>query len=203
MFVIAITGGIGSGKTTATRYFRDKGAVVIDLDEIAHDLLEPGGEPYSAIVDEFGAGVLDASGRVDRPALAGIAFASEETCRRLNAITHPAVMREVLPNLTNLRLLPEPPRVVILEVPLLVEAPAFGEAADAVLAISADEELRLARCVRHGRSEADARARMACQATDAEREAIADWTIVNEGSLDELTSALDRFWDEVVRHGAA
>jgi dephospho-CoA kinase len=203
MFVIALTGGIGSGKTTASRYFREKGAVVLDLDEIAHSLLERGTEPYQEIVDEFGTSILDARGRIDRPALARRAFASKGSCARLNAIMHPAVMRRVLPSLADLRLVPEHPRVVVLEVPLLVEAPAFAEHADVVVTISADELQRLARCIAHGRSEEDARARMACQATDSEREAIADHTIVNEGSMDDLIGELDRFWEEVVKPGAA
>ena len=182
MLVIALTGGIGSGKTTATQHLRSKGAVVVDLDEIAHRLLEPGTEAFNEIVQTFGKEVLDSGGRVDRAALARKAFDSPASCARLNAIMHPAVMREVLPSLVQLRLLAQPPAAVVLEVPLLVEAPAFAEAADVVLAVSADEELRIARCIAHGRTDKDARARMACQAEDGEREAIADRTIVNEGS---------------------
>lgn len=203
MFVIAVTGGIGSGKTTATRHFCSKGALAIDLDEIAHRLLEPGSQPYAQIIEAFGPTVLDEQGRIDRRALAREAFASRESCTRLNHIMHPAVMREVLPSLVDLRLLAEPPKAVVLEVPLLVEAPAFAQSADAVLAVSADDELRVKRCIAFGRSEDDTRARMACQASDAEREALADRTIVNEGSLEGFIAALDRFWEEVVTPGAA
>lgn len=203
MFVIAVTGGIGSGKTTATRHFRSKGAVVVDLDNIAHRLLEPGSGPYTQIVETFGPEVVDEQGHIDRPALAHEAFASKESCTLLNQIMHPAVMREVLPSLVGLRLLAEPPTVVVIEVPLLVEAPAFAEAADIVLAVSADDEVRLNRCIAYGRTEDDALARMACQASDGEREALADRTIVNEGSLEDFLAALDRFWEEVVTPGAA
>ncbi len=198
MFVIAVTGGIGSGKSTATSHMRSKGALVLDLDQIAHTLLEPGQPPFERIVEAFGRGVLDATGHVDRAALANAAFGSKATCSKLNSIMHPAVADEVLRYLSELRTSADPPSVVVMEVPLLVEAPSFARAADVVLAVAADAELRVERCVLFGRAEQDARARLACQATDAEREALADWTIVNEGSLDGFVAEVDRFWHEVV-----
>lgn len=198
MFVIAVTGGIGSGKSTATSRMRSRGALVLDLDQIAHVLLEPGRSPYDRIVEAFGDGVLDPTGRVDRAALASAAFASKASCAQLNSIMHPAVADEVLRRLSELRSSADPPSVVVMEVPLLVEAPEFARAADVVLAISADEDVRIRRCVAFGRAEADARARLACQATDAERQALADRTIVNAGSLESFVADLDRFWREVV-----
>ncbi len=203
MFVIAVTGGIGSGKTMACGYFRSKGAVVLDLDAIAHRLLRPGSETYDRVVEAFGVDIVGDDSKIDRAALARAAFSSPGSCARLNEIVHPAVMKEVLPSLVDLRLLSEPPSTVVLEVPLLVEAPAFGESADVVLAISAAEDARLRRSVADGLSEDDARARLACQASDAEREALADYVIVNEGTADEFMQALERFWDEVVAPSAA
>ncbi len=203
MQVIVVTGGIGSGKTTATEYFRSRGAVVLDLDRTAHSLLEPGNQPHSEIVEAFGPQVLDARGHIDRSALAETAFASKQSCAQLNAIMHPAVAEEVLARLGDLRKQDDPPRVVVLEVPLLVEAPLFADVADTILAVSAEEGMRIRRCIAFGRAEDDARARLACQATDAEREAIADRTISNEGTPEEFLAELERFWDEVVESRAA
>lgn len=203
MLVVVVTGGIGSGKSTATEYFRSKGALSLGLDEAAHALLEPGGSTFDAIVGAFGSEILDDEGRVDRARLATRAFADRGACSELNRIMHPAVAERINSRLDDLRGRPDAPSVVVLEVPLLVEAPAFASVADAVVAISADADVRVARCVAVGRSEQDARARLACQATDEEREALADRVIVNEGTQEEFRAELDRFWDEVVELRAA
>ena len=203
MFVIALTGGLGAGKSVAAEFFRARGAVVLDLDEIAHGLLRPGTETYTAVVDEFGAGILGENGEIDRARLASVAFESPEAARRLNAAVHPQLYREVVPGLVDLRLLPNQPSVVVLEVPLLVEAPVFAESADVVLAISASESLRRGRALGCGMSETDARARIYCQADDAARAAIADRVIANESSLADFERQLQRFWAEVVAPGAA
>lgn len=203
MFVIALTGGLGAGKSVAADFLRARGAVVLDLDEIARDLLRPGAEAYTRVVNEFGAEVLGDDGTIDRARLASVAFESPEAARRLNAAVHPQLYREVVPGLLDLRLLPNPPTVVVLEVPLLVEAPVFAEAADVVLAISASQAVRLERALACGMSEADALARMSCQADDSARAAIADRVIANESSLEDFERELERFWAEVVAPGAA
>ena len=202
MYVLAVTGGLGAGKTTATDFLRSRGAVVLLLDDIARRQLEPGMPVFERVVEAFGPGVLDADGRIDTDALAGEAFSSAERARELNAIVHPAVLREVAPGLTEMGLLPNPPRMVAIDIPLLVEAPVFAELVDEVLAISAPEEMRVERAVARGMSEADARARIACQATDAEREAVADHVIINDTTLDEYLERLTRFWDDVIDDGA-
>ncbi|MDY0086936.1 MAG: dephospho-CoA kinase [Coriobacteriia bacterium] len=198
MYVIALTGGIGAGKTTAAEVFRARGAVVLSLDDIAKRHLAPGMPVHDQIVAEFGAGVLEDGGTIDRRKLAATVFSSPERARRLNAIVHPAILREVGPGLRDMGLLLNPPRVVVLDVPLLVEAPVFGELAERVLAISAPENLRIGRAVEAGMDEADVRARIRCQATDAQREEMADEVIRNEGSLTEFQEALERYWDEVI-----
>ncbi len=202
MYVFAVTGGIGAGKSTAVDLFRSKGAVAIPLDDIAKRQLEPGTPVHERVVLEFGESVLAGDGRIDTSALAHLAFAAPESAARLNAIVHPAVLREVGPGLTEMGLLQNPPRVVVLDVPLLVEAPVFGELVGEVLAISAPVEERVRRAVARGMAEEDVRARIACQATDEEREAIADHVIRNDGTLEEYHAALERFWREVVEHGA-
>lgn len=199
MHIIVLTGGLGAGKSTAAEYLRSRGALVLDLDVIASTLLEKGSPTLDAVAREFGEDeVLLADGSLDRSALARIAFSSLESTRRLNAIVHPAVAREVGPALREIRLMPDQPEVVVLEVPLLAEAPVFAEMADEVLAIVAPLELRVARAAGKRMSEADARRRIAVQATDAERAELADDVIVNDGGEEEFLAELARYWERTV-----
>jgi dephospho-CoA kinase len=202
MRVIVLTGGLGSGKSTAAARFRVKGAVVVDLDDVGAKLLSPGSALLARVASEFGADeVLLADGSLDRSALARRAFASPEAARRLDALVHPAIARDVGVAIEQLRLMPEPPFAVVLEVPLLVEAPVFGEVADVVLAIVAPETLRLDRAVAAGMTPEDAQRRLRAQATDAQRAELADATVVNDGSLERFFAALDAFWEEYVAVG--
>ncbi len=198
MHTIVVTGGLGAGKSTAAEYFRDRGAVVICLDSVAHSLMAPGSDLLGRVVEAFGADVLFADGSLDRSALARKAFAGPDAAERLNAIVHPAVAAEVGPALQDLRLLPEPPQVVVIEVPLLAEAPVFAELADQVLAIEAPEEARVARAAARGMSADEARARIDAQASDAQRAELADAVVRNDGSADQFQAALERFWTERV-----
>lgn len=196
MRVIVITGGIGAGKSTAADFLRQKGAVVLDADRIAAHMMEKGSPVLARVVTEFGDDILYADGSLDRPALARLAFESAAATARLNSIVHPAVAREVGPALTNLRLLPDPPALVVIEVPLLAEAPVFAELADNVIAIVAPQDVRLQRAIFKGMTESDARRRMAVQATDAERAALADIVIVNDAGKERFVSELERIWEE-------
>ena len=196
MRVVVVTGGIGAGKSTAAEYFRTLGAVVVDLDVVAAQVLQKGSAVLGRVVDEFGADILLADGSLDRDALARVAFVSREAAHRLNAIVHPAVAREGGPAISDLRLLPDSPDVVVIEVPLLAEAPVFAELADDVVAVVAPEEVRVARSVASGRAEPDARRRLAVQATDAERARLADVVIVNDADRERFVSELKRVWDE-------
>lgn len=201
MYVIAVTGGLGSGKSVACEYFASRGAIVLTLDHIAHQLMVPGTPVFDAVVSEFGSRILDVEGRIDRQMLAEIAFEEAEMAERLNAIVHPAVLKEVADGVTNLRLMERPPRVVVLEVPLLVEAPAFAHVADTVLSIHAPEETRIARAVEAGMSESDARRRISRQASDAQRAALADTVISNTGTMEEFLGRLEEYWGEVAPFG--
>jgi dephospho-CoA kinase len=198
MFVVTLTGGIGAGKTEAAEFFRHKGAVVVDLDDVASHLLGPGSPIIGQIADAFGDDVVSPDGVLDRAEVARRAFESPESARRLNDIVHPSVVREVGPALTDLQLLPHPPNVVVVVVPLLVEAPVFAEFADDVLAITASKETRATRATGRGLSAEDVEARMRCQATDEARAELADHVVVNEGTLDDFQEALGQYWDEVV-----
>ena len=198
MFVLGVTGGMGSGKSTAARLFESLGAVVIDLDDLARPLLSSSGPLVRPVAAAFGQEVVAPDGGIDAGALASIAFASPEQARRLDDLVHPAVFAAATGALDALAVLPEPPPVVAIDIPLLVEAPVFFDLVDAVLALSANEDARIARLVGHGWREADVRARMSVQATDSERRDIADYVIENDGTLEEFRSELREFWDRAV-----
>jgi len=204
MFIIVLTGGLGAGKTTATEFFRSRGASIICLDDVARYALSPGTTAYQRVVEVFGPGILADDGSIDRQALADAAFASAEATEQLNSIVHPEVAREVGTSLTELRLMPEHrPEVVVVEVPLLAEAPVFAELADEVVAIVAPEHVRIERAQARGLAADDARRRVASQASDAERIAMADVVIDNGGSAEEFEERLAEYWDaHVVGTGA-
>ncbi|MDA3936386.1 MAG: dephospho-CoA kinase [Actinomycetota bacterium] len=201
MFVIAVTGGLGSGKSTAAKYFESRGAITLDLDEIARGALYPGSEALAAVVEVFGTGILKPDGSVDRDELAKIAFADAGSTARLNSIVHPVVLREVIEGITNLRLMERPPRVVVLEIPLLPEAPVFAEVADTVLAIEAPLDMRIEHAVGRGMDLDEVWRRVSRQSTDEDRAALADHVIVNSGSMEDLLAELGRYWDEVAPVG--
>lgn len=203
MFVLAVTGGLGSGKSTAARFFGERSAVVLDLDDIAHKVLEPGMPVLDKVVEAFGPDVVGQDGSLLPGKLADIAFASAENVRRLNEIVHPAVVAAVAGALDMLAAQGHPPAVVVLDIPLLAEAPMFLELVDGVLAISAPEDIRIARAVARGMDEQDVERRMRYQAGDAERRAIADHVIENDGTLDQFLSDLRDFWDKEIAHRIA
>jgi dephospho-CoA kinase len=198
MFVLAVTGGIGSGKSTASALFAARGAIVLDLDAIAKGLLGPGMPIFDLVVAEFGPEIIGTGGRISHAALAEAAFDSPADARRLDAIVHPAVHLAVAGALDALVLQDNAPRVVVLDVPLLAEAPEFLDLVDAVLVISTHEDARMDRLVARGMPENEAERRMTCQASDAERRDIADYVIENDRSEVAFRAALADFWDEEV-----
>ncbi|NTU72199.1 MAG: dephospho-CoA kinase [Coriobacteriia bacterium] len=198
MYTIILTGGLGAGKSTAAQHLESRGATVLHADELAHEVLTKGSMTLAEVAAQFGDDVLLADGSLDRASLARVAFASPEATTRLNEIVHPAVYLHTLAALRDLRLAVEPPEIVVLEVPLLVEAPQLVELADSVIAIVAPEAVRVARAVDRGMAETDAKRRIRAQATDAERALLADKVIVNDGSREVLHDALDGFWNRYV-----
>ena len=198
MYVLALTGGLGSGKSTAAELFAQRGALVIDLDDIAKTLLDEVPVVRDRVAEAFGESVVAADGRIDHRALAEAAFSSEEGTQRLNAIVHPAVLTAVAGALDALALQADAPRVVVLVIPLLAESPLFLEPVDAVLVISAQEDLRIARAVERGMSPADAENRVARQVGDSERREIADYVIENDGTLGEFRADVRAFWENEV-----
>ena len=193
MLRIGLTGGIGSGKSTVAGLLAARGAVVIDADRIAREVVERGTPGLAAVVEAFGPEVLAPDGSLDRPALAAVVFADPEARRRLDAIVHPLVRRR------SAELDASAPRdaVVVHDVPLLVETGRWHPY-DLVLVVEADRGIRVARLVGRGLSAEDARARIAAQATDEQRWAVADAVLDNSGTLEELAAQVDRFWTDRV-----
>jgi dephospho-CoA kinase len=194
MLRIGLTGGIGSGKSAVSRLLAQHGAVVVDADLIAREVVEPGTPGLAAIVEEFGAEVLRPDGTLDRERLGAIVFGDSSARLRLNAIVHPLVgarSAEIVATAP-------PDAVLVHDVPLLVEnglAPQY----DLVVVVDAPAEVRIDRLVRdRGMTEEAARARIGAQATDAERRDVADVVIANDGTLDDLRARVDAFWAERV-----
>jgi dephospho-CoA kinase len=195
MLRVGLTGGIGSGKSEVARLLREHGAVVIDSDQLAREVVEHGTEGFDRVVAEFGQVVVDESGDLDRARLASIVFADASARERLNAIVHPLVRQAAE---TAMRDAPDD-AVVVQDVPLLVEAGLVDEF-DVVVVVAASPEAQRKRLVGSRRmSEEDARARIAAQAPLAEKVAVADFLIVNEGSLGELRERVDSLWAELLR----
>jgi dephospho-CoA kinase len=190
---IGLTGGIGSGKSTVSGLLAERGARVVDADRLAREVVEPGTPGLAAVSEAFGPEVLTADGALDRPALAALVFADPDARARLDGIVHPLVRARAV------ELIGEMPAdaVVVQDIPLLVETGQAGSF-DVVLVVRADPEVRVARLVARGLTEADARARIAAQATDEQRAAVADVVLDNSGTLDDLAAQVDRFWTERV-----
>jgi dephospho-CoA kinase len=191
---IGLTGGIGAGKTAVARRFAELGALVVDADALAREVVAAGSPGLAAVVAEFGPGVLRPDGELDRPALGRLVFADEEQRGRLNAIVHPLVRRRAAELVTAA----PAGTVVVQDVPLLVET-GQADRFDLVVVVEAPAGLRVERLARdRGMSADEARSRMAAQATDEQRRAAADVVLVNDGDLDQLRAQVDRLWRERV-----
>ncbi|WP_435643913.1 dephospho-CoA kinase [Streptomyces sp. H49] len=195
MLKVGLTGGIGAGKSEVSRLLVEHGAVLIDADRIARDVVAPGTPGLRAVVDAFGTDVLAPDGSLDRPRLGSIVFADPDRLAVLNSIVHPLVGARS----RELEEAAAPDAVVIHDVPLLTEnglAPLY----DLVIVVDARPETQLDRLTRlRGMTEEDARARMAAQATREQRRAIADIVIDNDVPLDALRKRVDAVWDDLVR----
>jgi dephospho-CoA kinase len=193
--LVGLTGGIGAGKSTVAELLRAKGATVVDADEVARAVVEPGQPTLAALVERFGAGILDADGRLDRPALAAVAFAHEDGRKALGEITWPAIGEEFE------RRVREAPAdaVVICDVPLLVESKAAAARPYvAVVVVEAPLELRLDRLESRGVARDDAERRMAAQASDDERRAVATHVVDNGHDLASLSRQVDEVWADLL-----
>ena len=194
--VVGLTGGIGSGKSTVVSLLADKGAVIVDADRIAHEVMAPDGEAYQPVVDRFGPGVVAADGTIDRAAVAQIVFNDAEALADQQAITWPIIGKVMAERVAEGN---AAGKVVIMDIPLLREAAGgsrYGLAA--VVVVDTPIEVALERLVgQRGMSEEDARARIANQIGREERVAIADYVIDNSGNLEELRAQVDAVWAEL------
>ncbi len=199
--MIGLCGGIGAGKSTVAGLLAGHGAHVIDVDAVGREVLT---DPavLAEVADTFGDGVLDAAGDVDRAALAAEVFGGGRLTE-LEAISHPAINRRLEATLTDLATRPGPPAVVVLDMAVLVESRLGrlpgGRGYTEVVVVEADPEVRLARLADRGVSADDARARMAAQATDAERLAVADHVVTNDGDLASLETQVATLWRSLSR----
>lgn len=190
MLRVGLTGGIGAGKSAVAARLAERGAWVVDADLIARELVAGGTPGLAAVVAAFGPDVLDQQRRLDRPRLAEIVFADQEALARLNAIMHPLIAARS----AELLAAAPPDAVVVYDMPLLVENDLAG-GYDVVVVVQADLELRIERLIRdRGMTAEQVRQRLAAQASDAERQAVADVVIDNSGSPQDLESSVDALW---------
>jgi dephospho-CoA kinase len=197
MLMVGLTGGIGAGKSTVAGILAAHGAIVVDADAIAREIVEPGTPTLAKLVERFGPEILRPDGSLDRPALAAVAFVDDETRKELEAITHPAIGEEFL------RRVAEAPRdaVVVHDVPLLVES-TRGFDYGAVIVVEAPLKMRLDRLEARGVRRDDARRRIGLQASDEDRRKVATWVVDNAGDLGHLEKQVNEIWSELQRRGA-
>lgn len=199
MLRVGLTGGIGAGKSEVARLLASYGAVLIDADLIAREVVEPGTPGLAAVAAEFGEKVLTPEGALDRPALGAVVFADEERRRALNAIVHPLVRARS----AELERAAGDRAIVVQDVPLLVEG-AMMDQFDVVIVVDASPATQLDRLVRlRGMPEADARGRMAAQATREQRRAAADVIIDNDGPREALESQVSAVWKQLEERAAS
>jgi dephospho-CoA kinase len=194
MILVGLTGGIGSGKTTVARLLADRGAVIIDADELARETLRPGTRAFDQVWALFGDEVITPEGQLDRGAIAAVVFADEEKRRALESITHPEVFRLLAEAVEWHR---DSDNVVVFDAPLIIET-GFHEACDVVVVVTASEEGRIERLRRdRGMSAAEASVRIAAQAGAEAREGVADVIIGNDGDLAALEKQVDELWRDL------
>ncbi|MFJ3953251.1 dephospho-CoA kinase [Streptomyces libani] len=193
MVKVGLTGGIGAGKSEVSRLLASYGAVIVDADKIAREVVEPGTPGLAAVAEEFGDDVLAPDGTLDRPKLGGIVFSDPEKLKALNAIVHPLVGARS----AELEASAGPDAVVVHDVPLLTEnglAPLY----DLVVVVDAAPQTQLDRLVRlRGMAEDEAKSRMAAQATREQRLAVADLVIDNDGPLEALEPQVRAVWERL------
>lgn len=191
MLIVALTGGIGAGKSLAAQYFSELGARVVDADQLARVAIERGSEGFDEVILRFGEEITR-NGDIDRKALAEIIFADPKAKQDLEAIIHPRVRElfsEVVADLAA-------DEILIYEIPLLVETFAAGNF-DLVITVEADLEIRKERLRKRGMFISEIERRIATQASSEERMALADYVIVNDGDEDSLLRAVENLWEEL------
>jgi dephospho-CoA kinase len=196
VYLVGLTGGIGSGKSTVAERLVEHGVELIDADQIAREVVEPGKPSWKKIVEHFGEDVLDAEGFIDRARLGAIVFGDEPKRALLNELTHPPIVSSIA---TQLEVLQAFDGVVVIDVPLLVES-GNDRGYEAVIVVAAKPETQLQRLVElRGMARGEAEARIAAQSPLEEKLAVATHVIWNEGTLDELRTAVDDVAEDLLR----
>ena len=195
MRVIGLTGGIASGKSLVSQQLAERGAVVIDADKVGHEAYRQGTETFQAVVDAFGSDIVGADGEVDRKALGAKVFADPEARQRLEAIVWPAMRRMMEERLAELRA--QNTDVAVLEAALLIEADWLPLADEVWLVTASPETARRRLMKRNGLTAEAAEARLRAQLTNEKRRSYADVVIENNGTLEELTAAVDAAWSKL------
>ena len=198
MLVVGLTGGIGSGKSTFASLLAERGAQVIDADQLGRDALQPGAPAWHSVVDTFGDEVLvEHTMNIDRKKLASIVFNDREHLAALNAIVHPVIMRRIAEDLERLR---DTDEIVILDAALIVEL-GLSDTVDLVVVVTADVDHRRRRLAElRGMAHDDIMARIGSQASEDDLMAKADIIVRNDGDIFDLASEADRVWHELLRH---
>jgi dephospho-CoA kinase len=196
MLLVGLTGGLGSGKSTVARMLAERGAIVVDADELARRAVAPGTHGYHEVVQVFGDDVVGPDGVLDREALSALVFADPAKRRALESITHPEVFRLLAEEVETFRGTDE---VVVFDAPLIVET-GFHEACDVVVVVTASPEHQVARVVRdRGMTEDEARRRLVAQVPPEQREAVAHVVLRNDGPVEELERQVDELWADLDR----
>ncbi|GGI04457.1 dephospho-CoA kinase [Egicoccus halophilus] len=204
MYLVGLTGGIGSGKSTVARRLTELGVPVIDADRVAREIVEPGEPALDALVEHFGPQILRDDGGLDRSGLAAVVFADDEARHALDRLMHPRIAARIAERIAALVAGVEGgvPPLVVVDHPLLIETGQQGRF-DAVVVVVAPEELRVRRLVeQRGLEEADARARIAVQCSDADRHRVASHVVDNRGGVEQLVAATDRLHEELLADAA-
>jgi dephospho-CoA kinase len=189
MAVVALTGGIGAGKSTVAQYFASLGATVIDADQLARFAIKPGSSGFAEVEARFGGAVIN-EGKIDRGALAQIVFNDEKARKDLEAIIHPRVQKLLSDAIADI----EDDEILIYEIPLLVETAAASKF-DFIITVEADLEIRKSRLLDRGLSQEQIEKRIHSQSSQSEREAVADAVITNNGDEDELLRQVENLWE--------
>jgi dephospho-CoA kinase len=200
MLAVGLTGGIGSGKSAVADLLVERGAVLIDADQVARDVVAPGGPAYQPLIDRFGTGIVAADGTIDRPALAAQAFADEESRLALNAITHPAIGIEMIARRDAHEGTGD---LVVLAIPLLTAVHRETVRLDEVVVVDCPTDVALERLLdQRGFDRADAEARIRAQISREERCREADYVLDNSGDRTALETGVARLWEWLLAEAA-
>ena len=195
---IGLTGGIGSGKSTVSDLFRKRGAWILDLDQIAHELEEPGGAAWQQIIEHFGRGILTPEGTIDRETLGAIVFRDSTKREALNRIVHPAVFDEWRRRFEEIAR-KDAQAIVISDIPLLIEI-GWHERMDIVILVYVSPEVQIERIMkRNGYSSEEAEDRLRSQMPLADKIPFADFVIRNEGTLAETEVIVEEVWEKLIK----